>query len=33
MVWYDESIADDDKAMANLEDVASQVDDADLTRW
>ena len=32
MVWYDESIADDDAAMANLEDVASQVDDADLTK-
>ena len=32
MVWYDESIADDDKAMTNLEVVASQVDDADLTK-
>jgi hypothetical protein len=32
IVWYDESIAGDDAAMAQLRDVAGQVDAADLSK-
>ncbi len=32
MVWYDESIASDEKAMQTLRAFAAEVDDADLTK-